>query len=155
MHVISEVPTRPVLLLIAVTILMSCTPNTSGSSGDVGPSAPTQASTVEPSPTPNGPRRLFAGLDAGWTKLPVPPEVRTGAAIAWTGAQLLAWGGYVYTGYSDEVPKADGFSFDARAKEWSPMADSALSPRTHPGATWTGRELLVWGGIGQCRSILR
>jgi hypothetical protein len=33
-----------------------------------------------------------------FTELPAPPEVRTGAVTAWTGSEVLVWGGYVYDG---------------------------------------------------------
>lgn len=82
----------------------------------------------------------------GWTRLPSPPEVRTGPATAWTGTELLVWGGYVYTGYSDEAPAANGFSWDGTTETWDPLPESPLGPRSFPAAAWTGRELLVWGG---------
>ena len=69
----------------------------------------------------------------------------SGAATAWTGSQLLVWGGYVYVGgYED--PGADGFAFDARSAGGSrcPRRRSRVgrAARSH------GRveELLIWGG---------
>jgi hypothetical protein len=72
---------------------------------------------------------IFEDLETGWTKLPRPPEVRRGtAATVWTGEQLLVWGGYVYTGFSDEVPQSTGFAFDARSRRWEPITASRLPP---------------------------
>jgi Kelch motif len=86
------------------------------------------------------------GLPTGWTRLPDPPEVRSRAASVWTGDALLVWGGYVYTGLSDESPRSDGLAFDARSREWEPMSPSPLMRRLDPASAWTGEELLVWGG---------
>ena len=92
------------------------------------------------------PPRAFDDLPLGWTALPQPREVRSRAATVWTGHELLVWGGYVFTGYGDEVPAADGFVFDARASRWRAMAASPLGARVDAASAWTGEELLVWGG---------
>ena len=96
--------------------------------------------TVAPSPS------AFEQLPAGWTELPSPPEARAAPAEAWTGDRLLIWGGFVYTGYSDEEAKGDGFAFDARAGTWEPISPSPLAARVSPASEWTGEEMLVWGG---------
>lgn len=82
----------------------------------------------------------------GWTQLPPPPEVRTGPAAVWTGQDLLVWGGYVYTGYSDEAPSANGFSWNAANEKWTSLPQSPLGARSFPATVWTGAELLLWGG---------
>lgn len=89
---------------------------------------------------------VFEDLPPGWTELTPPPEVRVVAAQAWTGDRLLVWGGFVYTGFSDEEAKGDGFMFDARSRTWEPIAPSPLAPRVSPASAWTGEEMLVWGG---------
>jgi hypothetical protein len=88
----------------------------------------------------------FDALPSGWTSLSKPPEVRTSAAIAWTGRELFVWGGYVYEGFGDDVPRADGFAYDASADRWEELPSSPLDPRVSPAAAWTGQEMLVWGG---------
>ena len=52
---------------------------------------------VEPEPpTPPAPASdPFESLPAGWTELPEPPEIRCCSAHAWTGSELLIWGGHV------------------------------------------------------------
>jgi hypothetical protein len=92
------------------------------------------------------PMSIFKDLPRGWTELPPPPEVRVVAAEAWTGDRLLVWGGFVYTGFSDEEAKGDGFMFDSRSRTWEPIAPSPLAPRVSPASGWTGEEMLVWGG---------
>lgn len=97
-------------------------------------------------PAPKETDSVLSKLPRGWTELPAPPEARVEAATAWTGDELIVWSGYVYSGYSDEVTQRDGFSFDARTKTWSRIAQSPLQARSSPASVWTGTELLVWGG---------
>ena len=67
------------------------------------------------------------------------PDPRLLPAVAWTGSELLVWGGSV-----EDVP---GARYDPAAATWTPMATrNAPTPRERPAATWTGGELLVWGG---------
>jgi hypothetical protein len=94
---------------------------------------------------------LAAELPEGWSELPAPPEVRSGSATAWTGSQLLMWGGYVFDGGGDKSPWDDGFTFDAATRTWSGIPDGPLSGRLDAAAEWTGEELLIWGGFtGEC-----
>jgi hypothetical protein len=90
----------------------------------------------------------FADYPSGWTSLPVPPEVRVGAATAASQDQLFTWGGYVYTGMSDETSAATGFTFDAATGQWSKLPASPLAARSFPAAAWTGSEFIIWGGSG-------
>lgn len=83
-------------------------------------------------------------LDPGASSpLPVSPlQARAGMVSAWTGAELLVWGGS--GGASEDF--ADGAAFDPRVGTWRRLADGPLSARAYAAAVWTGRELLVWGG---------
>jgi hypothetical protein len=104
---------------------------------------------AHPEPGP-GPRPipvvdLATELPIGWSELPPPPEVRSGAASAWTGSELLIWGGFEYVG-GNEDPDAGGFAFDAQARTWSELPASPLHGRSDAASAWTGSELLVWGG---------
>ena len=126
-------------------ILGSCAPDTSEVGAGVDPSARNGSPAVESTRPPS--HSGLEDLERGWTKLPSPPEVRSvTAATAWTGDELIVWGGYVYTGFSDEVPRSDGFIFDAHAREWGQIAPSPLGPRILPASAWTGDEMLIWGG---------
>ena len=100
---------------------------------------------VEPEPpTPPAPASdPFESLPAGWTELPEPPEIRCCSAHAWTGTELLIWGGHV--GFSDESLDT-GWRYDAEAGEWRPMPASPLGARSQAVGVWSGSELLVWGG---------
>jgi hypothetical protein len=100
-----------------------------------------------PGPKPMHAVDLAAELPIGWSELPAPPEVRRGAATAWTGSQLLVWGGYAYEGGFGEGPvRRDGVVFDGASRRWERMTAGPLSARSDPAAAWTGNEFLVWGG---------
>lgn len=72
-----------------------------------------------------------------WTKLPLPPQVRDGAAFVSTQSQVLAWGGCDPAIVDGCEATADGFQFDPTTRTWS-----ALPPAPRPGAYWRG----VWTG---------
>jgi hypothetical protein len=99
----------------------------------------------EPQPSPRPVVDLASELPTGWSELPPPPEVRSGAAIAWTGSALLVWGGYEYVG-GNEDPDGGGFAFDADKRTWSTLPESPLEGRSDTAFAWTGSELLIWGG---------
>ncbi len=93
-------------------------------------------------PAPNP----LSQLPAGWNKLPEPPDVRAGSAAAWTGSKLLVWGGYVYTGFSDEEPVDGGYLLDPLTGSAGALPTAPLAARAFPAVAWTGSELIVWGG---------
>ena len=101
---------------------------------------------MPPRPVAVEPVDLAAELGPGWNELPTPPEVRNAAATAWTGSQLLVWGGYVFDGSGDKTPSDEGFVFDAASRTWSALPASPLEARARAGSVWTGKELLIWGG---------
>ena len=101
---------------------------------------------VDPTPRPQPAVDLASELPTGWSELPAPPEVRSGAATAWTGSELLVWGGYEFVGSGDEDPDADGFVYDADPRRWASMPAAPLQGRSDTAFAWTGRELLIWGG---------
>jgi N-acetylneuraminic acid mutarotase len=98
-------------------------------------------------PRPSPAVDLASEFPEGWSELPAPPEVRSEAATAWTGSQLLVWGGYEFTGSGDEDPSGGGFVFDGATRTWEALPDSPLFGRSDPAAAWTGEELLIWGGF--------
>ncbi|HEX3425827.1 MAG TPA: hypothetical protein VHT30_06825 [Acidimicrobiales bacterium] len=77
-----------------------------------------------------------------WHRLARSPLAgREAAATAWTGTELLLWGGT-----TGQALMADGAAFDPARDKWRTIAPSPLAPRTASVSAWTGRELLVWGG---------
>jgi N-acetylneuraminic acid mutarotase len=86
-----------------------------------------------------------------WQALPTnnAPRAQRSFAHAWTGSELLVWGG-------DTTPLeqqawdhalATGAGFDPDKNRWTPMSTvGAPSGRSRPAFAWTGSELVVWGG---------
>src|SRR5262249_47636838 len=72
----------------------------------------------------------------------VPPGPRTYASAAWTGSEMLIWGGLAYgAGFKD------GGRYKPTAKLWAVIAtNGAPAERYGHTAVWTGTEMIVWGG---------
>lgn len=99
-----------------------------------------------------------------WRMLPDSPVVGRGATRAWTGSELLLWGGVRVAPSGAEGPEGeweldeppqwelfdDGAAFDPQTDTWRPLPPAPLSARFNssmtPG-TWTGEELIIWGGV--------
>lgn len=73
---------------------------------------------------------------------------RQGAASAWTGRELVVWGGRVS---GRHVWFEDGAVYAPGDDQWRPMPPSPLAPRAAAASAWTGDELIVWGGVGRGR----
>ena len=72
------------------------------------------------------------------------PEGRSQAACAWTGKEMIAWGGFG----EGSTAWSGGGSYDPRADRWTALsASGAPSARAEPVSVWTGSEFIVWGGI--------
>jgi N-acetylneuraminic acid mutarotase len=67
---------------------------------------------------------------------------RIGFVSAWTGRQLVLWGG---TGVDGAIPP-HGEMYDPSTDTWSAMPKAPLAARTDAVAVWTGTELIIWGG---------
>jgi hypothetical protein len=78
-----------------------------------------------------------------WRSIPAAPvTARHGAEAAWTGSELVVYGG---TG-PDVEPLSDGAAYDPATGTWRTIADSPLSPRTGSVSVWIGDALLIFGG---------
>ncbi len=80
-------------------------------------------------------------LPPRWSRLPATPlGSRSGHVMAWTGTQLLVWGGA-----DEHAVRNDGAAFDVATGTWAPLPPSPLQPSSASLlGTWTGTELLVW-----------
>ena len=56
---------------------------------------------------------------------------------AWTGDELVVWGG----------SEGRGAAYDPATNEWRELAEAPIGPRRHFSLTWTGREIVVHGGV--------
>ena len=82
---------------------------------------------------------------------------RFAAATAWTGKELLIWGGQNCAGAecpSSRAPRvADGAAYDPARNSWRKLAAAPMEARDAPATAWTGTEFLVWGGHGRDSSL--
>jgi hypothetical protein len=73
------------------------------------------------------------------------PSPRRDHVAAWTGTRMLVWGGY-----SDEdgtFPQGSS-QYEPATDDWTllPLAGDPPQGRSRAASTWTGRELVLWGG---------
>ena len=73
-----------------------------------------------------------------WRKLPQPAMSHPFGVVAWTGRELVSWGGGCCGDASD-----DGVAFDPATNRWRKLAPSPLAPSNGPQGAWDGRELVV------------
>ncbi|HLJ09445.1 MAG TPA: hypothetical protein VKX24_12990 [Acidimicrobiia bacterium] len=74
---------------------------------------------------------------------PIPPA--GGMATAWTGHQLVVWGGGSGGGGNWQSSNA-GAAYDPAADRWEALPPAPVPGRIGASAVWTGREILFWGG---------
>jgi hypothetical protein len=75
-----------------------------------------------------------SGTEAGsWRTLPAPPDqLADGAALAWTGSEVLVFDGRV------------GSAFEPVEDVWRVLPDAPVQI-TEPISVWTGTDMIVWG----------
>lgn len=102
-----------------------------------------------------------------WRTLATPPTGMNlyASAAVWTGQRVVIFGG-PNVGLSPPPSPANNngigsvstsslgvsASYDPRTDRWSPIAAFPLDPRTFETATWTGREVVIWGGSDPARA---
>jgi hypothetical protein len=80
----------------------------------------------------------------GWRRIaPAPPNFvgRRYAATAWTGDEVLIWGGVGPDGVL-----ADGAAYRPNNNSWRKLPSAPLSPRSAMAFAWTGAEFILWSG---------
>jgi len=88
------------------------------------------------------PARLAAGH---WLTIPAAPlSNRLSTSVAWTGEELIVWGG---NDSPSGQPHNDGAAYNPTTRSWRKLAPSPLTPRGGAAAVWTGSEVLFWGGV--------
>jgi N-acetylneuraminic acid mutarotase len=79
-----------------------------------------------------------------WRRLAASPlAARDQPQGAWTGRELVVWGGDAPAGGGGAYAAA----YDPATDRWRTLPAGPLSPRSNHIMVWTGRELLVWGGV--------
>jgi hypothetical protein len=85
-----------------------------------------------------------------WIELPQENKpVSAGAGImAWTGMELIVWGGWTeYDENYDNASVGSGAAYDPELHRWRTLSSAgAPSPRWGMNGTWTGSELIIFGG---------
>ena len=110
------------------------------------PTLPIEAPTAEPTVSPAPAQDVSPPVTGRWAPMsPGPLSSRTLATSAWTGDELLVWGGRVST---RGRWFSDGAAYDPITDRWRMLAQSPLRARAAAAGVWTGRELIVWGGAG-------
>jgi N-acetylneuraminic acid mutarotase len=73
------------------------------------------------------------------------PEGSYSPTAVWTGREMIVWGGL--SGDNHGFVNTGG-RYDPAADTWTPIStDDAPESRMGHTAVWTGREMIVWGGI--------
>jgi len=97
-----------------------------------------------------GPATLAGLSDDFWREIATPSSIlrRENHTAVWTGARMIIWGG----DYFDPVTfyytwLNTGIRYDPITDTWASTALlNAPSARTFHNATWTGSEMIIWGG---------
>ncbi len=105
-------------------------------------------------PGPDGkPPRLvregyaFDPSTSRWRALPPMETGRVDGVAAWTGKQLLVWGGRSSSPGAPRVTvPPHGLAYDPATNRWSSLPPAPLLGRLEPTSVWTGHQLLLWGG---------
>ena len=77
-----------------------------------------------------------------WSQMPLAPMPLSGAVTGWTGHQFLAWAGTCC-----EDNSHDGYAYNPASNTWRKLPTAPLTVRRDASGTWTGRELVVAGGV--------
>jgi len=97
-----------------------------------------------------GPRTLRDGAaynpaTGTWRTIAPMPQGRTGATAVWDGTELILIGGRAGTGPASRLA-ARPLAYSPAANRWRRLPAMPF-PRAQFGAVWTGRQVLVWGGL--------
>ena len=106
-------------------------------SGHASPTRKTTSAPAAPAPT---------GAQGAWRHIaepPIPPA--GGMAAAWTGHQLVVWGGGP-SGAGNWAASSDGAAYDPVTDTWAVLPPAPVPGRLGASAVWSGREVLFWGG---------
>lgn len=135
-------PAGPAPVVSATTIGDATAPAEATAPPTAGSGSPTGPGTAA---TTGGATVTAAQLAAyRWSELPAAPIAgRIGAATAWTGTEMLIWGGQNSKGDKDF---GDGAAYNPATGQWRTLSASPLNARVPAAWVWTGSDLFIWGG---------
>jgi len=93
-----------------------------------------------------------------WTSIPDDgaPTPRAKHTAAWTGEEVLVWGGEDWENWWSFTVVADGAAFNPETSAWRELTtERQPAPRELHTAVWVGDEMVVWGGIDADESAFR
>src|SRR5262245_19049308 len=80
-----------------------------------------------------------------WTSITTngAPRGRAYNAVAWTGKEMIVWGGFGWILPKTDRFRADGARYDLDRDEWKPISSDGAPP-AGPGfcSAWTGKVLI-------------
>jgi hypothetical protein len=84
-------------------------------------------------------------------EIQAPIEGRISPSGVWTGSEVLVWGGWIWDeeGVGISGAAADGVAYHIKQDRWRAIPEAPIEARARHLAAWTGREMLVWGGLGR------
>src|SRR5450631_159812 len=139
-----------VVCIVAVGCGSGRQPRDAASASSVVSSASSVVSSPPPTSTESSlpPTATAADLaNDHWSVLPPAPITpREQPVLAWTGSQLLVWGGTSEARNGSDY--ADGASFDPKSRQWTTLPAAPISAREGMGWVWTGTSLVMFGGKG-------
>ena len=109
--------------------------------------------TQRPVPGDPVPAEPIAAPQAGgeWTiGDPGPLSPRDDAVVVAAGDHVVVWGG---EGLGSKRVLADGATYDTVDDRWQPMPDAPIAGRVAAATTWTGTEVVIWGGLSGRRAL--
>jgi N-acetylneuraminic acid mutarotase len=74
------------------------------------------------------------------------PVRRYGHSAIWTGNEMIIWGGVVVANFSFYT-RGDGARYHPQSDSWTPLSGTGPDARMSHTASWTGSNMLVYGGI--------
>lgn len=100
----------------------------------------------QPSPTPLA-SPTAAGTPVGtWRPIAAAPiSARVEHTAVWTGREMLIWGGGTFP--VDAPDEEMGAAYDPKADRWRILPQAPIERREAHVATFTGGEMLIWGGM--------
>ena len=114
--------------------------------GRASPASPSEspAPSVVVEPTPKPPVATLVSVSTKRIRSPLGPRIQ--ASGVWTGKEVILWGGLSWSGMGVRAAPANGAAYDPEADTWRMLPDAPIGSRHLHQATWTGREMLLWGG---------
>lgn len=80
------------------------------------------------------------------------PFGRYAAATVWTGAEFVVWGGVtsVPNSAGAYTTLGNGALYDPKTDTWTAISSqNAPAPRNRAITLWSGRQLIIWGGLSE------